>query len=382
MILSSKCKRYLARMLSPGCLPLLVLAAAVLLSPASAGAQSDMPLRRGSLWREVLHQPAEWFGSDEAVRIADNVLLYQHPNGGWGKNIDMTRTLSDEEKEHIRARVEDIETTIDNGATHTEVRFLARVHAATGEERFVQPALRGIEYLLEAQYPNGGWPQFYPLKKGYYSHITFNDGAMIGVMGVLRDASEGKRPFEFVGEDLRRRCREAIDKGLDVILKCQIEIDGRPTAWCAQHDEVDFRPQKARSYELVSLSGMESVGIVEYLMEIDDPSPEVRRAIEGAVRWFEDAKINGLAVKWVRDSSLELGVDRVAVSDPKAGPLWARFYEIGTNRPLYVGRDGVPQPSMSDIEYERRVRYRWLGPFASKLLNKEYPSWRAKWGAG
>src|SRR5262249_55000860 len=149
------------------------------------------------------------------------------------------------------------------------VRFLALVHEATGEQRFADAATRGIEYLLAAQYPNGGWPQFYPLKKGYYSHITFNDGAMIGVMNLLRDVAAGKKPFEFVDAGLRARCQTSIDKGLDVILKTQVVVDGKPTVWCAQYDETTLEPAPARAYELISLSGYESAGIVKYLLKID-----------------------------------------------------------------------------------------------------------------
>jgi PelA/Pel-15E family pectate lyase len=214
-------------------------------------------------WRNILEQPAEWYGTADAARIAENVLLYQHDNGGWPKNIDMARTLSDAEKDQLRATRNQAETTIDNGATHTQIRYLALVHAATGDERLADSARRGLEYLLKAQYENGGWPQFYPLIEGYYTHISFNDDAMIGAMRVLRDASASKQPYEFVDVDLRDRSRRSIDKGLDVILKCQVVVDGHLTAWCAQHDEVDFRPRGARTYELVSISGMESVGIVE-----------------------------------------------------------------------------------------------------------------------
>ena len=42
------------------------------------------------------------------------------------------------------------------------------------------------------------------------------------------------------------------------------------TAWCAQHDEKDYRPRPGRTYELASLSGAESVGVVRLLMSLED----------------------------------------------------------------------------------------------------------------
>jgi PelA/Pel-15E family pectate lyase len=329
-------------------------------------------------WHAVLMQPRAWYGSREAVRIAANVLAYQHDNGGWGKNVDMARALDAEQLAQLRAHHNETETMLDNGATHTQIRFLALVQQATGDARFAEASRRGIEYLLAAQYDNGGWPMTFPLKDGYYRHITFNDGSMIGAMRVLRDVAEGREPFGFVDLSLRERAAEAIGRGLDVILKCQVVVDGTPTVWCAQHDREDFRPRGARTYELASLSGAESVEIVRYLMELPDPSPAVRQAIEHAVAWFRAVKIEGWEVKTITDESLPRGYDRVMVRAEGARPLWARFYEIGTNRPMYVGRDGVVHDSLAQIEHERRVGYGWVGEYASGLLEHDYPAWQKR----
>ena len=71
--------------------------------------------------------------------------------------------------------------------------------------------------------------------------------------------------------------------------------------------------------------------------------------------------------------------DRIVVADPSAGPLWARFFEIGTNRPMFVGRDGIVHDHLADVEQERRLGYAWLGDWPKKLLDGEYPEWRNRW---
>jgi PelA/Pel-15E family pectate lyase len=68
----------------------------------------------------------------------------------------------------------------------------------------------------------------------------------------------------------------------------------------------------------------------------------------------------------------------VAIDDPAARGLWARFYEIGTNRPMFSGRDGVIKYRLVDIEIERRAGYSWYGPYATALLTTEYPAWQAR----
>lgn len=360
-------------------LALAAIATAVHAQPRSENAARPGRTHANSLrWPRPLDQPPEWFASDDAVRIADNLLLYQHPNGGWPKNIDMAATLDDQQKQEILRSRDRAKTMIDNGATHTQIRYLALVYDAAHDRHYADACRRGIDYLLTAQYPNGGWPQIFPLQKNYSAHITFNDGSMIGVMKLLRDVAGGKKPFEFIDDDQRQRSQQAINKGLDAIFQCQVVVDGQPTAWCAQHDEVDFKPRAARTYELASLSGSESVGIVEYLMKLDSPTPEVKRAVDAAIAWFEAAKIEGVKVTRIRNDDLDPPFDLILEDDADAEPLWARFYEIGTNRPMFVGRDGVVHDRLADIEHERRTNYSYIGPYARDLLDRKYPAWKKK----
>jgi len=327
-------------------------------------------------WADAQNKADEWSGSAEAVRIADNLLLYQRDSGGWPKNIDMAKPFDEVERPVLLAQKKETDSTIDNGATYTQLSFLARVYTRTQQERYRDSFLKGLDYLFKAQYPNGGWPQFYPDLSGYYKHITYNDDAMIGVMKLLRDIAAVTPNYTFVDEARRGKAASAVEKGIECILKTQVIVNGRKTVWCAQHDEVTLAPAPARKYELVSLSGGESVGIVRFLMSIKDPSPAVVEAIESAIAWFEQTRLRG--IKWIEkaDASQPGGRDRVVVQDPEAGPIWARFYEIGSNRPVFVGRDSVVKYSVAEIEHERRVGYAWYVEEPAKLLKDEYPKWR------
>jgi PelA/Pel-15E family pectate lyase len=171
-----------------------------------------------------------------------------------------------------------------------------------------------------------------------------------------------------------------MQRGIECILKCQVRVDGRRTVWCAQHEVRTLRPAAARSYELESLSGAESVGVVRFLMGLERPGDEVKEAIEAAIAWFESTKLTGLKVVQRPDPALAKGYDKVVVRDPQASPLWARFYEIGTNRPFFCGRDGVKKDTLAEIEYERRVGYGWYTDAPATLLAKDYPAWRRRIG--
>ena len=307
-------------------------------------------------WADAQKKPDEWYGTAEAVRIADNLLLYQRDSGGWPNNIDMAKPLGDSARAALLRKKKETDSTIDNGATYTQLSFLARVYTAVKHERHREAFIKGLDYLLKAQYSNGGWPQFYPDLSGYYKHITFNDGAMIGVLKLLRDVAAAKTAYAFVDDGRRASAASAVEKGIDCILKTQIVLNGKRTVWCAQHDEVTLAPAPARKYEVVSLSGGESVDIVRFLMSIKNPSPAVVEAIEGAVAWF-------------RQSELKTS---------HGGPVWARFYELSTNRPIFVGRDGVVKYNIAEIDQERRDGYAWYVDEAATLLARDYPAWVKK----
>ena len=343
------------------------------------GLLSALPGQGAVRWRDVLEQPAGWYASAEARRVADNVLLYQTASGGWPKNHDMTRPPrpADFTGEDVTA------PTIDNGATYTQIRLLARVNAAQADAHLRDAIRRGLDYLFAAQYPtNGGWPQFYPLLPGYYTHITFNDDAMVGVLGVLQDVARGTPPFDWLDGATRARAAAAVGKGIACILRCQIVVNGVKTAWCAQHDENTYEPVPARTYEHESLSGFESVGVVRFLMSLDPPSPDVIASVQAAVAWFQKVTLTGIRVVLVPAPDLPHGADRRLVADPAAPPLWARFYEIGTDRPIFSGRDAIIRYRMDEIEPERRAGYRWYIDDPRRLLDQDYPAWAARWTGG
>jgi pectate lyase len=321
-----------------------------------------------------LREPAAWFSGDEAGIIADHILAWQTPAGGWPKNVDTTQ---DRAAVVIDPRAD--YATFDNRATTDELRFLAKRYNASGDERCRAAFQKGLKHVLAAQYANGGWPQCYPPGKGYKRHITFNDGAMVRLMDFVREAAR-KEDYAFLDEADRSACQRAFDRGVECILKCQIR-EGRLTAWCAQHDEQTFEPRPARSYEKASLSGGETVGIVELLMSLDDPSTEVRAAVEGAVAWLEAVKMSGRRV--VDRNASATGTDdrdRALVADATAPPLWARFYELGTNRPLYANRDGVAVYEFGQLADALRSHYAWHGTWPQRMLERDYPAWKSRVG--
>lgn len=335
----------------------------------------------GLKWKNIVYdQPNSWYGSEEAIRVAENVLLYQRDIGGWPKNTPMHVVLTNDEKKELRElKSVGKGATTDNGATVLELDFLSKVYQKTKDDLYKTAFLRGLNYLLEAQYDNGGWPQFYPLRKGYYTHITYNDNSMVNIMNTVKAIAEKNDIFSIIADDATvLKAKKAFEKGIDVIIKTQYKQNGELTVWCAQHDEDTFKPAKARSYELPSLSGSESAGIVLLLMNINRPSPEIVSAIQSAVAWFDKVKITGIRIeRFINNDGIE---DRKVVTDKDAQAVWARFSELADNRPFFCDRDGIKKYSLAEIGHERRNGYSWYGNAPQKVL-EEYNSWQPKWAS-
>ena len=322
-------------------------------------------------WYDVaLNQPDDWYGTAEAVAVAENVLTYQRNTGGWPKNIPMHYKLNESDKLTVLASKDKTDdSTMDNDATYMEPVLLAKVYNKTHKGKYKEAFMKALQYILAAQYSNGGWPQFYPLQSGYKLYITINDNLTVNMMTILKGIIERDELFTFVDDpELINQCTDAFERGLDCILKTQYRQNGKLTAWCAQHDEITFEPAGARSYELPSLSGSETADLVLFLMELENPKPEVKEAIAAAVGWFEQVKLSGIRVENFVDSDGRS--DKRVVTDPSAPSIWARFYQLEDNRPFFCDRDGIKKYTMSEIGYERRNGYGWYTYAPQKALEK------------
>lgn len=314
-------------------------------------------------WERYENKDNEWYCSDDAKRIAENILSWQDNYGGWPKNMDTAEL-------HFSGDREDLKGTFDNKAMTGEMRFLSRLFKATKNVDYEESFIKGLDLILKSQYPTGGWPQHYPAGEGYARHITFNDGAMVRLMELLREIASSI-DYNFVDLNRRKAANKAFELGIKCILKCQIRVVGKLAVWCAQHDEIDCSPRPARSYELPSLSGGESVGILHLLMSLDHPDQEIIEAVTAGVNWYREAKVEGISVEWV-DGKL------LAVEDAHASPLWGRFCEIETNRPFFCDRDGIPKYDYNQIDQERRTGYKWYGQWGKDVF-RDYEKWHQRW---
>jgi PelA/Pel-15E family pectate lyase len=326
------------------------------------------------------------YKQSQIKEIADNILLYQKSDGGWPKNYDMLVLLTKEQKDKLIKAKNDTDTTFDNGSTYSQIEYLAKAYKITKAEKYKDACLRGIDFTLSAQYAKGGWPQYFPLRENYSRHITFNDDAMTGIMKMLKDIIDKRSQYSFVDSPRRQKAKIAFEKGLDCILNCQIIDNGKLTSWCQQYDENDLRPAKGRAYELPSICNDEGANIVLLLMSIDNPGKEIINSVEAAVKWFEESKIYGIRVDEVNAPEVRFPlrvskIDRVVFKDANAPLIWARFYELETQRPLFADRRGVPLYSLAEVDRERRSGYTYYTYNPQKVID-EYPAWHKKWATG
>ncbi|SFL43446.1 pectate lyase, PelA/Pel-15E family [Gracilibacillus orientalis] len=321
-------------------------------------------------WNEYAEYPVEseetrFSGDlDNAIEEADNLLTWQMDHGGWTKNWPHIYTRPWDGEESRSEWVEDgVELgTIDNDATISELQFLAEVYQETKDPAYKESIEKGLDFLFDLQYESGGFAQVYPERGNYSDYVTFNDEAMVNVLELLDLVAEQRYPFnsDLLSEEYVAKSQESIDLGVDYILNAQIEVDGKLTAWCAQHDPYTYEAREARSYEHPSISGSESVGIVRYLMTRPQ-TEEINQAVLAALEWFDEAKLEN--TRYVSgDPNNEYFVE------DSNSTAWYRFYEIGTNKPIFSGRDGVIKHDIMEIEAERRDGYSWGGHWATQLL--------------
>jgi PelA/Pel-15E family pectate lyase len=348
--------------------------------------------------RRTSDAPAR-YAEDDFIRIAETVVLQQQRDGGWAANLDPRLRLDDAARAALLRRQRELDeqvekhrrtgriyhrlkgSSLDNGATVAEIRYLMRVYELTRDPRYREAALRGLDYLFATQSACGAWPHSSPATEDYHARLTILDGATINPLRVLRQVALAQPPFQSLDDTLRRRAAAAHERGLACLLTLQVRIDGAPAGWAGQYDSATLAPANGRSFELVGLTSRETVEVVEYLLTLEDPSPPVVAAIDGAARWLRGVELDGVALHRIAAAPEPGGTiagDLRLDDEPGASLLWARYYEIPNNRPFVADRSGRKFYDWDALPRERRVNYEWYGPFARTLLLVDYPSWRAR----
>lgn len=277
----------------------------------------------------------------EHARAAAQALVRgQLCSGGWDYSIEFDpKKRKDFQYRSDRNCGEDKTgvTTLDDNTTQGATRVLMRVDKALnfGDRAIHEAAMYVLDKMVAAQYPIGAWPQRFrkpddassaPIRKASYpdswskqwpgpdyrSHYTFNDNSIADVIDVMLEAARiYKEP----------RYRAAAEKGGQFILLAQMP-DPQP-AWAQQYNR-EMQPAWARVFEPPSITGGESQGIMRILMTLyrETGDRKYLAPIPKALQYLK--------------SSFIPRTDAEAFRRVPEGPVLARFYELQTNKPLYI----------------------------------------------
>lgn len=264
---------------------------------------------------------------DHAKKAADALLWGQHPSGGWRYFIDFDPEGTAKWHKEIGSQCWGWEefyydcgnATFDDSVTTGVIRFFMDLTEADPDPKYHMALEKGLNFVLESQYPDGGWPQRYPIcsddadvpHPNYTAYRTFNDDVTIGNIELLLDA------FDRYGD---RRYLEAALRGMDFVAEAQ--LDPPQAGWADQYTE-DLEAAAARSYEPQAISTGATLRAIDSLQTF--------YKITGATEYLMGIPA---AIDWLRNSPLP--------EDQREGRYThATFYEPETNKPLYAHREGT-----------------------------------------
>ena len=306
----------------------------------------------------------------ESLQVAKYIMSWQLDNGGWSKDKPeiFTRYWNGTEnkaKYYQRDGVTPL-GTIDNNATVSQLEYLAAVYNDTRDSEVKASIIKGFEFLLKMQYSSGGFPQVYPEQQAagsvYENDATFNDNATVNVLTLYKSVLDKESQYNngLISSTLYNKIQDSFDRGVDFILKAQVEVNGVKTVWGGQHNPYTYETTKGRSFEPVSLISQESAKIVEFLESLNSSDSRIRESILSAKIWFHETVLED--IKYVRD-----GVNGEYFISSPGTRTWYRFYEIGTNRGIFGDRDGSVSYDIHDISLERILGYGWAGTWGKTI---------------
>lgn len=293
------------------------------------------------------------------------VLSYQTVLGGWSKRTDMRQPrkvgqLAGSEADYI--------PTFDNGATSRQIRWLVAYYpqASSQQQAQIEQAVtKAISYLLRAQYPNGGFPQSYPLRGDYHDAVTLNDQVLTDLLRLLWEIAHEPQ-YQWLDATIRGQARGSFDLGVQWLLHYQVKVAGVRTVWAAQHHPLDGTPVAARKFEQISLVSSESAAVLQLLLDHAAEQPGVSTALCAGAQWLEQHAI--------RDQKWQRNAHGSQLIDQPGAVIWARFYSVPAQQPVFFDRDGNTYQRVEQLSLERQQGYGWYQSDAKGFLK----AWRKR----
>lgn len=279
---------------------------------------------------------------ERAKAVADALAAGQHPSGGWNYFIDFDPeglpAYYDEFfskcwgwQEYLKERPN---ATFDDYTTTEATRFFLRLYDATKDPAHRAVLDKALGHILAAQDRSGGWPQRYPAEPGvddYTSALTFNDDVAYDCILVLLEA------HETLGDE---RYRTASKRGMDFYIASQLPA---PQAGWAQQYGRDMKPVWGRPFEIASVCAPETHTNILNLFEFYQRTGDGKylAPIPAALDWLDSAVIPN-----------------------DEGFTHTCFYELETNRPIYIKQTGT---TVEDVRYEPTYEEEGCYPYAPRL---------------
>ncbi len=291
----------------------------------------------GHLLIDAYHATGDEYYYESACRVARALIWGQLPCGGWNYMFDFAGENSLKEWYSTIGRqgwrLEEFQhyygnATFDDSTTSDVAKFLLRIYVEKNDPTF-RPALdKAIAFILESQYPVGGWPQRYPLKydhpfqgrADYSSFVTLNDDVIPDNIEFLIQC------YQVLG---LQNIKEPIMRAMNLMIILQ---QGKPYAgWSDQYTVDDLKPAHARSYEPRSVNTGTTVRCANLMMDYYLLTGETKflARIPDAIEFLESQKLPASEVTRFGREARE-----------GSTMLVPRFVDPDTGKPWYVHRKG------------------------------------------
>jgi PelA/Pel-15E family pectate lyase len=290
----------------------------------------------GDILLDAYHATGDEYYYESACRVANALIRAQLDCGGWNYCFDLTgeASLVDwyESVSQYKWPAQEFmhyygNATFDDMASIRCCEYILRIYLEKNDPVFKPSLEKAIDFVLKSQYPNGGWPQRYPLSyehpymgfPDYSSFITLNDGAMSGIIDFLVNCYTALGDKKFI---------DPIYRAMHCIKLLQYES---PIAgWGLQYSVTDLKLATARPFEPAAFASNGTASGIEMLLRFYRLTGD-KRFLEGVPPAFEFLE------------KIKLDDKAIALSGKKVNPgdiLCPTFIDPQTLEPFFLKRVG------------------------------------------
>lgn len=276
--------------------------------------------------------------------------------------------------------------TFQSGMIISFLKIIINDFLKTKKSDLLSSILKLIDYLINISnnYSNGGVPLYYPKldNEEWKYNISMKNGNFINYLRTIELILNSNELLQCIDPKIEQ-LKNAYIKSLNLLLKLQ----SKKGIWFQYYDKDTFEPTEGNNNEPIGLCSLESAQILHYLMNFENPTMNIKKAIIAGCEWFKNHKVEGWTQVFDKKSYNPKDPENLTEQQtlltkynyspfPDKMNMHSRYYDFNTEKPIFKENSNIyTLETFNDMSIDYRNSEFHIGMWGHHLL-EIYDEWK------